>query len=133
MNDRPDARELLAAVERFLRDEVVGNTSGHLSYSARVAANVVAIVGRELESEGRHLSGEWLRLAALLGREGEPPADTEALREQLRDWTGELTERIRAGDADTGAWRSEVVSHLKQTVDDKLEVAKGPAPVKHTG
>jgi aminoglycoside phosphotransferase (APT) family kinase protein len=47
---RPTARELLAAVREFLADDVVPGTTGHLSYQARVAANVVATVERELAS-----------------------------------------------------------------------------------
>ena len=31
-----------------------------------------------------------------------------------------------AGDADTGPWRSALLTHLRETVDDKLEVARGP-------
>lgn len=115
----------MTAVEQFLRDDVVGQTQGHLAYSARVAANVLAIVRRELECAERHCSGEWARLAALFEHGGEPPADSERMREQIRVWTSELTDRIRAGDADDGAWRRSVVAHLKQTVQDKLEVAKG--------
>lgn len=48
LHGRPTARELLDAVEGFLRDEVTPGTSGRLSFHARVAANVVAIVAREL-------------------------------------------------------------------------------------
>ena len=47
-NGRPTARELLDAVRQFLTDDVVPGTTGHLSYQARVAANMVAIVEREL-------------------------------------------------------------------------------------
>jgi hypothetical protein len=47
-NGRPTARELLDAVHQFLTDDVVPGTTGHLSYQARVAANMVAIVEREL-------------------------------------------------------------------------------------
>ena len=47
-NGRPTARELLDAVRRFLTDDAVPGTSGHLAYQARVAANMVAIVEREL-------------------------------------------------------------------------------------
>ena len=38
----------------------------------------------------------------------------------------ELVARIRTGDADTGPWRSALLTHLRETVDDKLEVARGP-------
>jgi hypothetical protein len=47
LHGRPTEVELLEAVEEFLRDEVLPGTSGRLSFLARVAANVVAMAGRE--------------------------------------------------------------------------------------
>lgn len=46
---RPTASELLAAVREYLTGAVVTGTSGQLSFHARVAANALAIVARELE------------------------------------------------------------------------------------
>jgi aminoglycoside phosphotransferase (APT) family kinase protein len=46
---RPTASELLDAVRGYLTDEVMPATSGQLSFHARVAANVLGIVARELE------------------------------------------------------------------------------------
>ncbi len=46
---RPTASELLAAVREFLTGQVMPATSGQLAYHARVAANVLGIVTRELE------------------------------------------------------------------------------------
>ena len=46
---RPTASELLDAVREFLTDQVMPATSGQLAFHARVAANVLAIVARELE------------------------------------------------------------------------------------
>ncbi len=46
---RPTAGELLDAVRGFLTDEVMPATSGQLTFHARVAANALAIVARELE------------------------------------------------------------------------------------
>jgi hypothetical protein len=37
-----------------------------------------------------------------------------------------LVARIRSGEADRGPWREQVVAHLRQTVADKLEVARPP-------
>ena len=48
LHGRPTASELLEAVEEFLRDDVMPATSGRVSFHARVAANVVAIVAREM-------------------------------------------------------------------------------------
>jgi aminoglycoside phosphotransferase (APT) family kinase protein len=46
---RPTASELLEAVREFLLGTVLPQTAGQLSFHARVAANAVAIVLRELE------------------------------------------------------------------------------------
>jgi aminoglycoside phosphotransferase (APT) family kinase protein len=46
---RPTASELLEAVGEYLLGSVLPQTSGQLSFHARVAANALAIVGRELE------------------------------------------------------------------------------------
>jgi aminoglycoside phosphotransferase (APT) family kinase protein len=45
---RPTARELLEAVREFLTGEVMPATSGQVAFHARVAANALAIVEREL-------------------------------------------------------------------------------------
>ena len=125
MNDRPDRGELLEAVRRFLADEAVPALGGHLGYQARVAANVLAIVAREIEFEAAHLDAEWRGLAALFDLRGEPPTDVADVRSQIQAWNDALGERIRAGDADAGPWRRAVLDHLGQTVNDKLRVAKG--------
>ncbi len=51
MQDRPSYDELLAAVEHFLDTEIVPNVPGSRGFHARVAANAIRIVRRELSSE----------------------------------------------------------------------------------
>ena len=126
MNDRPTSVALLRAVERFLQKDVVPNLSGPRRYHARIAANVVAIVAREIETEERHLRGEWERLGSLLEVDGAAPREREALRDRVRDLSQILAERIRTGDADAEPWRGRVLAHLRQTVSDKLDVARPP-------
>ncbi len=46
---RPTASELLEAVREYLLGSVMPATDGQLSFHARVAANALAVVGRELE------------------------------------------------------------------------------------
>lgn len=128
MNDRPTAQELLGAVQRFLQEEVVPQLEGPLRYHARVAANVVGIVAREIETEPAHLDGEWKRLGELLEDPTLAPGDSESLREGVVSRTGELVRRIRAGEADAGPWRERVLAHLRATVEDKLAVARPPRP-----
>jgi hypothetical protein len=126
VNDRPTGVELLRAVERFLEQEVVPRLDGPRRYHARVAANVVAIVAREIETEEAQLHAEWERLGALLGLREERPALREALRGAVRERTQALAERIRRGDADRGPWRDELIAHLRLTVSDKLTVSRPP-------
>jgi Domain of unknown function (DUF6285) len=126
VNDRPAAEELLRAVERFLEREVVPRLEGVPKFHARVAANVVAMVAREIETVDGHERGEWLRLAALLGDDAEAPAEREARRAALVERNEELVRRIRAGEADAGPWRAQLLAHLRRTVAEKLEVARPP-------
>jgi hypothetical protein len=126
VNDRPTSVELLRAVERFLQKDVVTALSGPQRYHARVAANVVAIVAREIETEEAQLRGEWERLGRLLNLDEGRPDDRETLRTGVRSRTDELVQRIRTGDADAGRWRDDVLAHLRRTVADKLDVARPP-------
>jgi hypothetical protein len=127
MNDRPDAAELLAAVERFLEETAVPALEGPAKYHARVAANVVRIVAREFATEDEHLAREWDGLAALLGAEGDAkPGERAALRDAIAARNAELVRRIRAGDADAGAFRTALIAHLSRVVADKLDVAQPP-------
>ena len=126
MNDRPDAVELLNAVRDFLEGEVVPRLSGRERYHTRVAANVVAIVAREIETEEDHLRSEWQRLGALFNDEDAAPTLRAELRDDVRARSELLVESIRAGNADGGEFRAAVVDHLRQTVAAKLEVARPP-------
>ncbi len=49
LHGRPTAAELLSAVSTFLRDDVMTSAQGRVAFHARVAANVVDMVGREIE------------------------------------------------------------------------------------
>lgn len=120
MQDRPSARELLEAVAEFLQREVMSRLDGRLRFHARVAANVLEIVGRELECEGEHLRAEWGRLDALLGPEP-LPEDIEVLRGRLRERTELLCHRLRGGGVDA-ADLGRVRAHVRETVREKLLV-----------
>lgn len=64
LHGRPTARELVDAVRGFLTDDVMPNTTGRLSFHARVAANVLGIVERELAQVERARDGDdWASLA----------------------------------------------------------------------
>ncbi len=131
MRDRPTFDELLAAVERFLEDEVMPSSEGARRFHARVAANTLRIVRRELANDEEQLAAEWEGLEALLGA-ADRPGDRTALREAIRERNGALCDRIRAGETDSDPLRGAVRSHVRRTVRDKLLVTNpgwlGEAP-----
>jgi len=126
MHDRPDAAELLEAVERFLREDVIAATEGTVRYQARVAANVVGIVAREIARGDAPLREEWQRLSALLDDPAPAPEARADLEAGLRERDERLCERIRAGDLDEGPLRARALDHLRAVVAEKLRVASGP-------
>ena len=122
MQDRPTFDELLEAVAGFLRDDVMPNTQGRISFHARVAANVIEMLRRELGSLEDHYSSEWDGLDHLLGVEPMPPGLAN-VRERMLARNKELGERIQKGDADAGPWRDAVLAHLRRVTHDKLTVS----------
>jgi hypothetical protein len=123
MQDRPTFRELLEAVEHFLEKDVVPALAGPKQFHARVAANVMRILARELELGPASLRAEWRRLDSLLGVEPMPDDPTK-LAEAMERRTLALCRRIRSGDADRDPWRGEVLAHIRRTVEEKLAIAK---------
>jgi hypothetical protein len=123
MQDRPNATELVAAVRVFLEGDVVPHLAGRRRFHALVAANVLAIVERELGREEERLLDEWQRLARLLDVTSDPPPRLELLRRGVRELDEQLTDRIRSGDADAGDFADRVQAHLRATVLEKLRVA----------
>ncbi len=122
MQDRPTYDELLAAVELFLDREIVPNSEGTRRFHARVAANVLRIVRRELERDEEQVAAEWASLDDVLGP-GKRPDGRAALREAIGERTADLCERIRRGDADGGPFREAALAHVRRTVRDKLLVS----------
>ena len=109
MHDRPSAAQLVAAVRDFHEKVAQPELRGHSAFHARVAANALAIVERELALGAEQDAAERERLRALLGRD-------DALEAQNR----ELCRAIRAGEitADTPG----LIEHLRATTLAKLAV-----------
>jgi hypothetical protein len=122
MQDKPTYDELLEAIEHFLDAEVLPNLEGARAFHARVAANAIRSVRRELAAEDGHLAAELAGLDALLGPTERPEARA-AFRELLAARNEELCERIRRGDADSGLFGEQVREHVWRTVRDKLLVS----------
>lgn len=110
MQDRPTAAELVEAVREFLDEEARPALDGRLAFHARVAANALAIVARELELGGELAEDERARAAALLGHDGDPRALEAELATRIRD--GSLDDRL-----------DEVTEHVRATVQEKLRIA----------
>ena len=103
-HDRPTIEELVAAVREFLERDVMPATEGRLQFHARVAVNVLGMVGREL----------------VLGPD-QAVAHAEGLARLGMADEAELAAAIRAGTLDDRY--DEVVDFVRQTVRAKLEVA----------
>ncbi len=125
MQDRPTASELVAAVREFLQQEVLPTLDDHRrKFRALIAANVLAVVERELAEGDAGLREQWRRLSALLDKTDAPEPSTLAeLHAALAGGTETLCTRIRAGEADAGPWRAAALAYARWTVEQKLRVA----------
>jgi hypothetical protein len=91
----PTAAELAQALREFLSEQVMPGTTGALSFHARVAANVAAIVERELELGEEAERAHRERLAAL-GFADDAQLAAAIRAGQLDDRTGELVPALLA-------------------------------------
>ena len=109
MQDQPTAAELLRAVNDFLQEHVLPQLEGHAAFHGRVAANVLGIVQRELETAPEANEAEHARLGRLLGEEG-----------SLEDLNRALCRRIRSGEL--GLDTPGLVDHLWETTLTKVAI-----------
>jgi hypothetical protein len=108
MQDEPNPPEILAVIAEFLRGEVVPKLNGATAFQARVAANALDLVAREIEIGPGLRTAEHTRLQALLGHGS------------LEQLTNELARRIAT--RDIGADAPGVIEHLWETTLAKLAV-----------
>jgi hypothetical protein len=109
MREQPTAAELIDAVSEFITRDLAPTLSGRLAFHARVAANVLAIVRRELLQGPDADRGDASRLAALLGHGGDPEALTE-----------ELCRRIASGEIAPDD--TDLIDHLWASTLDTLAI-----------
>ena len=109
MMDQPSMRELVEAVRDFLEQKAMPELKGHTAFHARVAANALSIVARELELGPQSAKDEIERLRKLLGHDG-----------TLEDLNRELCKRIRDGafTLDTPG----LAEHLTVTTREKVAI-----------
>jgi Domain of unknown function (DUF6285) len=109
--DRPTAAELVQAVREFLEHDVMANsTDKRVQFHARVAANALGMVERELNNGRELVDAERVRATALLGYDDEVGLLERELAARIRD--GSLDDRLDA-----------VRDHVRATVREKLLVA----------
>lgn len=107
--DQPSLLELIGAVKTFLETRAMPELKGHTAFHARVSANALAIVERELTLGPKAAADEKARLVALLGSD-----DT------LEELNRHLCTQIREGliGLDTPG----LAAHLEQTTRDKVAI-----------
>ncbi len=108
MRPKPSLAELLDLARRVLRDDVAAELGGAARYKALMAANAMAIVGRQIATGDGADETARQRLREILGRDGTLAELERALADALR--SGALT----AGKA--GA----VHAHLVETTRARL-------------
>ncbi len=123
MPDRPTKLELLEAVRGFLERDLMPELEGVQRFHARVAANVLRIVSREIELEEPALRRQHRTLAELLGEAVQEPARLAEVARGVESLEQELARRIRAGEADASPWRESVLEALAAAVRERLAIS----------
>ena len=121
MQQPPTAAELLATVMEVLSDDVVPALTGPVQHNARVAANLVAIVERELRLGGDAATREHAAIATLLDEVGGDATNRDLDLATLRE---KLASELRRGMADDDVTDERVWHTLMAVVRDDLTIAK---------
>jgi hypothetical protein len=109
MQDKPPPDEVLAAVARLMREDLLPQMSGRSAFLLRVAANAVDLVQRQIALAAASDEDERVRLIALLHRDGD-----------LVELNTALCEAIESGDI--GADTPGLADHVWATTRAKLAV-----------
>ena len=108
MIEHPRAEELVDAVAKWI-ESIRPSLDTRDGFLARVAINVLGVVGRELTQGPAAEAAATTRLSALLGSEG----DVKAL-------SLELCERLRAGEMDAAT--PGLLAALKANITDQIAI-----------
>jgi hypothetical protein len=109
MQDKPDIKDLMLAVQTYLEQQALPQLSGHTGFHGRVAANVLGILHRQLTLAPGFEAAEKARLETLLGKTG-----------TLEELNRLLCQRIAAGDM--GLDNAALMEHLTKTTMGKLAI-----------
>jgi Domain of unknown function (DUF6285) len=107
-HDPPSAGQLVEAVREWLETQVMPNVTGAMQFNARVAANVLAMVEREIDLGSRQATAHLDGLRAL------GCVDDADLAGRIRN--GEFAD-------ETGEVRADVEAFVFASVVEKLRVA----------
>lgn len=107
--NRPTALELLDAIKTFLERDVKPELQSHTAFNMMVALKSLDIVQRELELGPGFAHAERVRLADILGRDGD-----------LADLNAELAANLRTGTL--GLDDPKVKAHLVETTKAKVQI-----------
>ena len=119
--DRPAAPELLDAVAEYLVADVSESVPRERRFQALVAANLCALVAREIRAGEAPLRADLELFSALLDREPEETSG-EGLGGAVHEAQAEVSRRLRAGEMDRHL--DEVAAALREHVLRKLAVAR---------
>lgn len=122
MQDRPDARELLATIGDYLEGELLPALEGPLSYRTRVALNLCRILEREQRLGNSFLLRERERLCRLLGL-GTEDLLPGALHDQVEDLNQQLANELARDDLAAG-FEAQAWEALMATTRDKLAIVR---------
>jgi hypothetical protein len=121
--DRPTAPELLEAVAEYLFAEVRPEVPAEQRFRVLVAANLCAVVARELRAGDELLREDLALFRELLGQPPpEPGGEDDELADAVRAAERELAARLRAGALDDRLDR--LTEQLREHVRRKLAVAR---------
>lgn len=119
--DRPSAPELLDAVAEYLFAELRPEVASEQRFRVLVAANVCAIVARELRAGEAPALEDLALFSELLGRDTDPEAGADA-EESVRAAAAELAAVLRSGELDDRL--DELAPRLAEHVKRQLDVAR---------
>jgi Domain of unknown function (DUF6285) len=121
VQDRPTATELLQALAGFLHSDVSGWVPRDRRFQVLVAANLAAIVDRELRAGPEPSLADVALFRSILGVEAPLPEPEDADAE-AKEAAAELAWAIREGELD--AEIASVAARLRDHVRRKLEIAR---------
>ena len=122
MQDRPAAPELLDALAGLLFEDVRGWVPSERRFQILVAANLCAVVARELRAGYEPSLADVRLFRELAGTPVEPVPEPEDAEGEAREAATELAWLIRRGDLDQEL--PALLDRLREHVRRKLEVAR---------